>query len=119
MPWTYRQSTGALSDPQGRYLATGYSGSGIGKNNPFREGEQDIGPIPRGSYQIRKAHFSPHTGPISMNLTAMPSTHTFGRDAFLIHGDNISHTASHGCIVLPRSVREQINRSSDRTLVVQ
>lgn len=119
MPWTYKQSTGALSDPRRRSVAAGYSGADIGKNNSLREGEKDIGPIPRGTYQIRHAHYSRHTGPVSMDLVAMPNTHTFGRSAFLIHGDNLSHTASQGCIIFPRSVREQINSSSDRVLIVQ
>lgn len=119
MPWTYHQSTGALSAPQGLGVATGYSGAEMGKNNPLTEGEKNVGPIPRGTYQIRPAHFSPHTGPLSMDLVAMPNTHTLGRYAFLIHGDNPSHTASQGCIILSRGIREQINGSSDRILIVQ
>lgn len=43
-----------------------------------------------------------------------------GRSGFLIHGDSIAHTgqASHGCIILPRSVREQIAASGDDELEV-
>ena len=44
----------------------------------------------------------------------------FGRDGFLIHGDSIVHTgqASQGCIILPRSIREQIAASEDDELEV-
>jgi hypothetical protein len=54
-----------------------------------------------------------------MDLTPHAGTNTFGRSAFMIHGDTISHPASRGCIVLRRSIREQINSGIDRELVVQ
>jgi hypothetical protein len=49
-----------------------------------------------------------------------PGTETFGRGEFRIHGDSIAHpgTASHGCIILPRAVRDAIWRSGDRALEV-
>jgi hypothetical protein len=43
----------------------------------------------------------------------------FGRSAFMIHGDNRTHTASQGCIILRRDLREQIDRSDDKELTVQ
>ncbi len=119
MPWTYAQATGVLQDPQGTIVATGYSGSGVGRNNSFRESESNVGPIPRGTYGIGNARRSANTGPVSMNLAPTSTTHTFGRDAFLIHGDNASHTASHGCVILPRDIRERISGSTDKELVVQ
>lgn len=44
----------------------------------------------------------------------------FGREGFLIHGDSIVHMgqASHGCIILPRSIREQIAASGDDEIEV-
>jgi hypothetical protein len=54
-----------------------------------------------------------------MDLAPAVGTDTFGRSAFLIHGDNLTHTASHGCIILRREVRVQINQSTDRELIVQ
>jgi hypothetical protein len=47
-------------------------------------------------------------------------TETFGRSEFRIHGDSIAHPgmASHGCIILPRAVRDAIWRSGDRALEV-
>jgi len=120
MPWTYEQRTGTLTNPEGRVVASdGYSGAGQGRNNPAMEREPNVGPIPRGSYQIRGARHSVRTGPVSMDLSPNVGTSTFGRSAFLIHGDNSTHTASHGCIILRRDVREDINRSTDRELVVQ
>ena len=50
-------------------------------------------------------------GPRVMRLT--PQGHTAqGRSGFLIHGDR-THTASEGCVILDRTVRTQISRSSD------
>lgn len=120
MPWTYRQTTGVLTDPNGNIAASnGYSGAGRGRNNQAMERAANVGPIPRGSYRIGGAHMSSHTGPVSMNLSPTGATNTYGRSAFLIHGDNVTHTASQGCVILSRDVREQINNSTDRTLVVQ
>jgi hypothetical protein len=120
MPWIYSQTTGVLTDPDGNIAASdGYSGAGRGRNNQSMENVANVGPIPRGSYRIGTAHHSAHTGPVSMALSPVAATHTFGRSAFRIHGDNLSHTASHGCVILNRSVRERINASTDRTLVVQ
>ena len=79
-----------------------------------------VAPIPEGTYSIGPPHLSPHTGPISMCLFPESSAHTFGRSAFLIHGDYVKEpgTASHGCIVLPGEARGAIAASSDRTLQV-
>jgi hypothetical protein len=44
----------------------------------------------------------------------------FGRDGFLIHGDSVEHpgTASHGCIIMSRAIREAIAQSDDHELNV-
>jgi hypothetical protein len=120
MPWTYNQTTGSLRDPQGQVVAEdGYSGAGQARNNSTMEQMSNVGPIPRGRYRIGNARHSVHTGAVSMDLRPQTGTNTFGRSAFLIHGDNISHTASNGCIILRRNIREQINSSTDREIVVQ
>ena len=43
-----------------------------------------------------------------------------GRSAFLVHGDNSAgnHSASHGCIILNRIVRDRMRRSGDMGLEV-
>lgn len=120
MPWTYERTTGTLTDPNGHVVANdGYSGAGQGRNNPHMENVQNVGPIPRGSYRIDDARHSPNTGPVSMRLSPETGTHTFGRSAFAIHGDNLTHTASQGCIILRRTVRDSINQSTDKVLTVQ
>ena len=45
-----------------------------------------------------------------MRLTPNPGTNTFGRGGFLMHGDNslLNHTASEGCIIAPRGIRDLV-----------
>jgi hypothetical protein len=128
--WTYSQRTGDLwhHPPDGplRYrtpedwIATGYSGHGEGLNNPAVERVPSVGPIPRGRWTIGAPYDSSSTGPYTLRLTPDSSTDTFGRSAFRIHGDNRlgDRSASHGCIVLPRVVRELIHESCDNELEV-
>ena len=123
--WVYSQSTGQLThvDPDGNidYTANGgYSGNGNGLNNPAMQNVQNVGPIPQGSYTIGPWHHADSTGPGTMNLTPNAGTNTFGRTLFRIHGDNSAqnHTASNGCIVEPRNVRQQIANSNDTCLQV-
>lgn len=78
----------------------------------------NVGPTPQGTYTIGPGHYSPHTGPNTMNLTPAPGTDTFGRDLFRIHGNNAKNDASHGCAIAPPNVRTQINNSVDRILQV-
>ncbi len=117
MPWTYSQSTGALTQngaPQG----TGYSGTGAGRNNAGMQGTANVGPIPQGTYTIGNAYDTRTHGPHVMRLTPAPGTNTLGRDGFLIHGDNVRHDASQGCIVIDRATRDRISQSVDRQLQV-
>jgi hypothetical protein len=111
--YVYEQSTGrmfARQDGKNDWLATGYSGSeqNGGKNDPSKQCERDIGPLPRGSYSIG----DPFTGPspFSLRLSPDPTNEMCGRDNFLIHGDSIAApgTASDGCIILERTARERI-----------
>lgn len=119
MPWLYKQSTGELFH-DGVLAGTGYSGHGQGVNNPKDQDVLCVGPIPRGEYEVGSAFVHPTTGPISMRLSPLPGTDTFGRSGFLIHGDNAQHdeSASEGCIVVPCDVRQEISASTDRLLEV-
>jgi hypothetical protein len=54
-----------------------------------------------------------------MCLTPEPGTDTFDRSSSLIHGDNVAHDASHGCVILRREIRDQIATSADRRLNVK
>jgi hypothetical protein len=119
--WTYAQSTGRLTDPEGVPLANGYSGRGAGLDNPSAQATVDVGPIPAGQWTIGAFFDDPGgKGPMVCHLTACKGTETFGRTGFMIHGDNTqaNHSASEGCIVLSRPLREQIAASGDSSLEV-
>ena len=118
--WTWDQSNGLLFDPGGKRVSGGYSGRGEGLNNPAMQDKRATGPIPRGVWRIGKPRNSVRTGPFVMDLTPLPGTQTFGRSAFQIHGDNrlANFTASSGCIILRREVRERIAASGVNLLRV-
>lgn len=118
--WTFRISTGAILN-NGLKVGNGYSGYNDAANDSARVHEVATGPIPPGKYKIGDAYQHPKLGPICMNLDALPGTDTFGRSAFLIHGDNSTpdpRDGSHGCIVTGPAVRRAINSSRDRILEV-
>lgn len=121
MSWGYVQRSGSIRDPSGVKRAIGYSGHGLGLNNPYLQDAHAVGPIPVGSYDIG-APQSPvgHLGPLAMPLIPAKGNAMHGRSAFFIHGDNqkMDHTASDGCIILPPDVRRMIAESSDRLLIV-
>jgi hypothetical protein len=121
MSWKYSQSTGALVNPTGSGVWIGYSGRGAGLNNPVEQTVEGVGPIPQGEWTIGSFFDDPGgKGPIVAHVTPVASTDTFGRSGFMIHGDNAdaNHTASEGCIILPRVVREMVMASRDRSLTV-
>jgi len=114
--YKYDPKTGEFFQ-DGKLLATGYSGFGEGKNNPSLEATKMVGPIPDGKYKIGKAYKHAKLGPVTMNLDPI-GHNSLGRSAFRIHGDNGKGTASHGCIILPRKVREAIDKGEDKELTV-
>lgn len=116
--WTWDQSAGLLTRAGKSWR--GYSGAARGKNNPAMQAAMGIGPIPRGRWTITGCRNSPNTGPRTLILMPDAGTETFGRSEFRIHGDSIARpgTASHGCIILPRAVRDAIWASGDRALEV-
>jgi len=129
MAWTYAQSTGNLTDPNGDFAGTGYSGNSQGLNNPAMQNVHNEGPIPQGQWTIGAFFDDPvptppdglvHKGPVVTHLTPNAGTQTFTRSGFMIHGDNaaMNHTASDGCIILSNSLRQQIRASLDNTLNV-
>ena len=118
--WTYAQKTGALQR-DGQPVANGYSGFDEGKNNPAMQGVPNLGPIPQGDWTIIGPPVNtPDHGPYVLHLQPTADTHTFGRSGFLMHGDSIESPgcASHGCIIMPRVVREQVWSSGDTDLEV-
>ncbi len=116
---TYNSGTGALT-LGGKIIAKGYAGAGSGKNNPAMEGDKATGPIPRGAWAMTAVRDSQNTGPYSIILEPMAGTDAHGRSLFRIHGDSVAHpgTASHGCIILPRAIRERIWASGARVITV-
>jgi hypothetical protein len=116
----YEQRSGKLLR-DGRLIAIGYSGHDFGKNLPEAQELKGIGPIPCGEWQIHGPPTKhPSAGPCVLRLAPHPDAETFNRTGFLIHGDSSSKpgTASHGCIILPRSIRDAIWDSGDRVLFV-
>lgn len=118
--WTYDSTTGNVTNPDGTFLGTAYSGNGVGLNNPAMENIHNHGPIPRGQWTIGAFFDDPEKGPIVCHLSPAETTDTYGRSGFMIHGDNkaLDNTASEGCIVAPRFVRDRISESADRVLQV-
>lgn len=115
--WTYVQRTGDFFLGS-TYVETGYSGATpAGKNDPSKECVRNVGPIPRGYYTISGSVSSPT--PITLVLVAdNPNYCNPPRSGFLVHGDNSTGTASQGCIILSRGVRERISSSNDTRLRV-
>lgn len=125
MTWTYSQSSGQLTDPDGELVATGYAGGNRGanpegKNNPDAQDQPCIGPLPQGVYTFSRTEDSPKLGPFAILLDPDPGNEMYGRSVFRMHGDSIAHPgcASEGCIIMPRAVREKVFASADHTLIV-
>lgn len=123
--WVWDQSAGTLSR-DGKLVSRGYSGKGRGMNNPAMQCVQGIGPLPRGRWKLMNIYDSANVGPRCITLWKADDAkfddfdQATGRGAFRIHGDSIRApgTASKGCIILPRAVREAMWASGDRDLEV-
>ena len=118
--WTWRQIDGLMLAPDGAPGGNGYSGTREGKNNPAMQDVHNVGPIPCGDYWINAPQNTVTHGPFVLPLLAEKENQMFGRYGFLIHGDSIVEpgTASEGCIILSRQVRQAIWASGDRRLRV-
>ena len=119
MTWTYEQKTGQLSR-DGANIIRGYSGAGEGKNNPADQEIHNVGPIPRGSYTINGPQDTVTHGPFVLPLEPDPANEMYGRSGFLVHGDSKLDpgSASEGCIVVGRAIRERMWNSGDHQLEV-
>ena len=125
MAWFYEQNTGKQYDPEGILEGTGYSGGQAGNapyaiNNHYLQNVRGVGPIPCGIYRFGTPTDGTHLGPFAIPLIPDEDNNMFGRSAFYIHGDNFSlnHSASDGCIVHMRSLREKMWNSSNHVLLV-
>lgn len=122
--WTYHQKSGKLFH-NGVFVATGYSGQPGYKNDPTKQHLRALGPVPRGKWKITERYDSKNVGPYTLKLQAVDDRFDdvhdeTKRSAFRIHGDSIKNpgTASNGCIILGRPIRERIWKSGDRDLEV-
>ena len=117
--WTYSQLTGQLCNPAGACVAVGYSGSEPYKNRPAAEHRQDEGPIPTGLYTMGPARDDDQMGPQCVPLEPAPDNEMHGRFGFYVHGDTTPPgDASSGCIIVPRAVRDALDASDVRQLLV-
>ena len=93
-------------------VGVGYSGYGKARDQPHRQEEVSLGPIPRGQWRIYEMQDT-FTLKNTLPLEPMPGTDVFGRTLFRIHGDNSSGNkdASKGCIVLNKDERDAIERA--------
>lgn len=118
----YSQSSGNMMkvDAQGNttMIATGYSGNNTYHNIPEAQAYKNEGPIPQGECNLTDVNN--HKGPNTITLSPDAANNMFGRDNFLIHGDNssVNFTASQGCIILNPTARAAIINSGITTLYV-
>lgn len=117
--WTYDQKTGDMSN--GEIRSKGYSGHPPHTNDPAAQKLHCVGPIPQGFYNMAQLIEGQTThGPYVIRLEPATGNAMFERSGFLIHGDSIAApgTASNGCIIMSRPMREIIWKSNDHLLEV-
>ena len=126
--WSYIQNTGELFRPDGTLIATGYSGGNEGKNpeginNPDMQNIKKVGPLPQGFYTFGEVVLKSQLGPFVIPLIPDTDNVMFGRSGMYVHGDHDDthpkQSASEGCIIMPRAVREEMYSSKDRILEVK
>lgn len=80
---TYDQRTGTIEcsdkDSGETFRDQCYSGKGPGKNNPDMQDVPNVGPIPRGPWNIGPTYYSRNTGPETITLTPQPTTTSMTR----------------------------------------
>ena len=114
-----------MFDPTRAYVGLGYAGGDKGQhpegiNNPADESIKDIGPLPEGQYAFGEPVEHSLLGPFAIPLIPDPANEMYGRGDFYCHGDtaDLDHSASEGCIIMPRAVREAMWASSDHLIQV-
>jgi hypothetical protein len=116
--WTYHQGSGLWVGHGLQWQ--GYAGHGEGKNNPARQAERGVGPIPCGLWSIIGPPQELPSRHYFLRLEPLPGTEAFGRDGFLLHGDSLEHPgdASEGCIVQGPTCRKTVWESGDHVVEV-
>lgn len=123
--WVYEQSSGRLYAPDGTHAATGYAGGNEGKNpegvnSHDSQNIKGVGPLPVGFYTFGEVVQQSQLGPFAISLLPSDGNSMFGRGGFYCHGDNmqLNESASEGCIIMPRAVRDEVYASGDKQLAV-
>lgn len=94
----------------GKAIGKGYAGRGAGLNNPDKEKEKNVGPIPAGLHKYRRA--ARVQGDEGLLRPAARRHTAHGRTGFLIHGDyKMDHSASEGCVILSAGIRKKVSES--------
>lgn len=131
----FKQSTGELferlllpigpGDPRQYWpdkpKGKGYAGREQGKNNPDMQNVKGIGPLPVGWYiALQEPADDAVVGKYAIRLSPDRGNEMFGRNSFFMHGDSAEHPglASHGCIVMPREVREWFWNDTEHVIQV-
>ncbi len=120
MPWTLDKTTIRILSPAGLAFGTFYSGM----KDVLDEHIQN-GPLPSGEWEMWTVVFNhPKCGPDCIRLR--PASQEFAKEitdwgrnptSFLIHGDNLTHTASEGCIITTNADRRAMWDSLDRLVI--
>jgi hypothetical protein len=128
--WTFKITTGEMTDPEGNLAGKGYAGGDCGKrkdaiDNPADEGIPDVGPIPEGTYRfgdlvVKGSRLGPYCFPLHLvRLSPNAPAGSERRGGFWCHADTaIPGNASEGCIVMPYETRVRMYVSIDHTLEV-
>lgn len=124
--FVYAQATGRLwlrdegSQEKATPLGRGYAGHPPHVNATDAEALVARGPVPRGGYKLVGPFNHVRLGPVVFYMEPDKGNQMFGRSGFFVHGDNQfgNQTASHGCIILSRAVRERMQTEGVRRLVV-
>ena len=124
--WKYEQHSGKLFDPTGKYVALGYAGGNCGKdpiglNNTDMEQVKGVGPLPCGLYTFQTPVLESHLGKFAIPLLPDSANVMYGRGGFYVHGDlviGLPNSASEGCIILARAIRDSMWASTDHLLLV-
>lgn len=120
--FVYSQSTGIMvkvvEGESTTISTTGYSGAPGYVNQAAYESLGFKGPLPQGEYQITQV--DNHRGDKTIDLSPSSDNVMFGRNNFLIHGDNGKNnfSASEWCIILDNAARTAIINSGITKVIV-